>query len=131
MIKSDPDQPVVIHIAHHFWFDEYNSRLSIENNHTPGYLLIWKDTESHIHNSDLLKFIPCELDLTSTPFSDTKIITYEIELPPSGKIVGFNLMDDEDFTILYITDKIPNLLAGHQLPPQAKQNVWIIAINGE
>ena len=75
--------------------------------------------------------IPCELDITSTPFRDETIITYDIELPQSGKKIGFNLLDDEDFTITYITDTIPNLPAGHQLPSQAKLNVWIVAINGE
>ena len=40
-------------------------------------------------------------------------------------------MDGEYFTIPYITDTIPNSPAGHQLSTQAKQNVWIIAINGE
>ena len=64
--------------------------------------------------------IPCELDPKYTPFCDTKILTHEIELPPSGKKVGFNLLDDEDFTIPYITDKITNSPAGHQLPAQAK-----------
>ena len=54
---------------------------------------------------------------------------YDIELPPFGRKFGFNLLDDEDFTITYITDTIPNLPAGHQLPPQAKRNVWIVAIN--
>ena len=75
--------------------------------------------------------IPCELDITSTPFRDETIITYDIELPPSGKKIGSNLLDDEDFTIPYITDTIPNSTAGHQLPSQAKRNVWIVAINGE
>ena len=59
------------------------------------------------------------------------IITYEIELPPSGKKIGANLLDDKDFTITYITDAIPNLPAGHQLPSQAKRNMWFLAINGE
>ena len=68
---------------------------------------------------------------TSTPFSDETIITYDIELPPSGKKIGFNLLGDEDFTIPYITDTIPNLSAGHQLPSQAKRNLWILAINRE
>ena len=45
--------------------------------------------------------------------------------------MGFNLLDDEYFTIPYITDTIPNSPAGNQLPSQAKQNVWIVAINGE
>ena len=40
-------------------------------------------------------------------------------------------MDYEDFTIPYITDAIPNSLAGHQLTSQAKRNFWIIDINGE
>ena len=67
--------------------------------------------------------IPCELDITSTPFGDTTIITYKIELPPYGKKVGFNLLDDEDFKIPYITDTIPNSSAGHQLPSQTNINV--------
>ena len=51
------------------------------------------------------------------------MITYDIELPPSGKRIGFDLLDDEDFTIPYITDTIPNSPSGHQLPSQAKRNV--------
>ena len=126
-----PDQPFVIHRAHHVWFDEYSSCLYIEDNHTPDSLLLRKYPESHIHYSYLLNLIPCELDITSTPFSDITIITYDIEWPPSGKKVGFNLLDYEDFTIPYITDTIPNSPACHQLPSQAKWNLWIIDINGE
>ena len=74
--------------------------------------------------------IPGELDLTSNPFSNKKIATYEIELPTSGSKVGFNLLNDEYFTIPYVTNTIPNLLAGNQLPTQAKLYVWIISING-
>ena len=102
------DQTFVIHRYHHVWFDEYNYRLYTEDKHTPGSLPLWKYPEGHIHDSYLLNMIPCKLDITSTPFSDKKIITYDIELPPSGKKVGFNLLDDEDFTVPYITDTIPN-----------------------
>ena len=120
-------QTFVIYRAHHFWFDEYNSHISIEENHTPGSLLLQQDPESHFHNSDLLNLIPCEIDIISTTFCDTTILTYEIELPPSGKKFGFNLLDGEDFTIPYITDTIPNSPAGHQPPTQANRNLWIIA----
>ena len=75
--------------------------------------------------------IPCELDLTSTPFNDTPILTYEIELYPSGNKVGFILFDYEYFTIPYVTDTIPNSPAGHKLPTQAKKYVCIIDISGE
>ena len=124
------DQPFVIQIAHHVWFDEYNYCLFIEYKHTLGYLLLRQYPEGLIYDSDLLNFIPCELDLTSNPFSDATIITYKIDLPPSGKKVGFNLLDYDYFTIPYITDTIPNSPADYQLPSQAKINVWIIAING-
>ena len=83
IIYWKPYQPFIIHRAHHVWFDEYNSNLSIEDKHTPGSLLFCKYTEGHIHDSYLLNLIPCELDLISTPFSDETIITYDIELPPS------------------------------------------------
>ena len=75
--------------------------------------------------------IPCELDLSSNPFPDTNILTYEIDLPLSGKKIGFNLLDDEYFTIPYVTDTIPNSPSVYQLPTQAKLNVWIVAINTE
>ena len=74
----------------------------------------------NIHRLDLLNLIPCELDLTFSTFCDTKMITYEIKIPHSGKKVGFNLLDDEYFTIPYITDKIPNLPTGNQITEQAK-----------
>ena len=45
--------------------------------------------------------------------------------------MGFNLLDNEDFIIPYITDTIPNSTNDHQLPAQAKRNVWIIHINRE
>ena len=75
--------------------------------------------------------IPCELDLTSTPFCDTTILTYKIWLPPAGNKTGFNLLYDEDFKISFITDTIPNSPAGRQLPTQSKKNLWIIVINVE
>ena len=50
IIYWNPYQPFVIHRAHHAWFDEYNSRLSIEEAHTPGSLPLQKDPEIHIHN---------------------------------------------------------------------------------
>ena len=131
IIYWKPDQLFIIHRAHNVWFDEYDYRLSIKDNHTPGSLPLRKDPEVHIHDSDLLNLIPCEFDLTSTPFSDETIITYDIELPPSGKKIGFNLPDDEDFKIPYITGTIPNSPAGHKLPSQAKRNVYIVPINVE
>ena len=124
------DQPFVIQIAHHVWFDEYNSCLLMEYKHTAGSLLLRQYPEGRIYDSELLNFILCELDLTSNPFSDATIITYKIDLPPSGKKVGFNLLEYEDFTIPHITDTILNSPADYQLPSQAKINVWIIAING-
>ena len=64
-------------------------------------------------------------------FVAQKILTYEVELLTSGNKVNFSLLDDEDFKIPHITDTIPNSPSGHQLPTQAKRNLWIIAINGE
>ena len=71
-----PYQTFLIHRAHHVWFNEYNYLLSIEYKHNPGYLLLQQYPESNVHNSDLLNLITCELDLTYTPFCDTKILTY-------------------------------------------------------
>ena len=59
-----------------FWFDEYNSSIYIEDKHTSGSVIFQQDTESLFHSSYLLNFIPFELYLTYTPFSDTTILTY-------------------------------------------------------
>ena len=73
--------------------------------------------------------IPCKLDNKSTTFHDTKFLAYEIELPSYGKKVGFSLLDNEYFTIPYITDSIPNDPSGHHFSTQVKQTVCIILIN--
>ena len=75
--------------------------------------------------------IPCELYTTSTTFCDTTILTYEIELPPAGKKFGFNLLDDEYFTVPYVTDTTLNSPDGYKLTTQEKKKVWIIYINVE
>ena len=125
------DYTVYIHRAHHAWFYEYYYSLCTEDNHTPSYLPLQKYPESIFHIYYLRNYIPCELDLESTPFCDTTILTYEIELLPSGKKIGFNLLDDGYFTIPYVIDTIPNSPALHQLLTQVKKYVWIISINGE
>ena len=101
----------------------------MEEKHTPSYLLLQKYPESHLHNSDMLNLIQCELDLASTPFFDTTTIAYKLELPPTeNKILKF--LDDEYCTIPYVIYIIPNSPYGHQLPTQAKKNMLKIAING-
>ena len=121
----------VIYRDHQVWFDEYNYHISIEYKDNTGSLFLQQYPEIIIHNKNLLNLIPCELDINSTQFSYTKIITYGIQLTPTGKKIYFNLLDDKYFTIPYANDTMPNSQAGHQLTTPAKQNVWIIDINGE
>ena len=52
-------------------------------------------------------------------------------VPSIWKKGGFILLDDEYFTIPYVIETIPNSPASHQLPTQAKRNLWIMDINGE
>ena len=75
------------------WLDEYNSRLTTEEKHTPGLIILQDDTEGFLQqNPGKLNLIPCEFDLSSTPFFYIEtMITYEIELLPSGKKIGLNL----------------------------------------
>ena len=58
-----------------------------------------------------------------------ELLYHEIQLLPYVNKVGFNSMDDEEFTIPYITDKTPNLPAGHRVSTYTKHNVWIVYIN--
>ena len=44
----NPYQPFFIHRSHHVCFYEYNYRLSIEDKHTPGSLLLRKNPEGRI-----------------------------------------------------------------------------------
>ena len=75
--------------------------------------------------------IPCELDLKSTAFCDTVILTYETYVSPVGNKIGFNLFYNEGFTIPYFIDKISNSPDIFQITKQAKKNLCIIDISGE
>ena len=75
ILYCKPYQTFVIHRYHHVWFDEYKYRLYIEYKKNTGSLPLQQDPESLIHNSELLNLIICELDLISTTFCDTTIIT--------------------------------------------------------
>ena len=76
LICWNPDRHFYIHRSHHTRFGEYNYSLYMEYKHTTGYLLLKQDPESLLCHSGLINLIPCEIDLTSTPFHDTNIITY-------------------------------------------------------
>ena len=76
--------------------------ICIEDKKNTCYLILQQYPESIIHNTDLLKLIPRELDLISTPFSNTTTIIHEIESPLDGKKIVFNLMHGEDFIITYV-----------------------------
>ena len=106
LIKYRPN--FYIYRDNHDLFDKYNYQISTEEKHTPISLLFHQNLESLLSNSDLLNLMPCEFDLTSTTFRDTKILTYEIELPPDRNKNGFNLLNDEYFTIPYSIGIIPN-----------------------
>ena len=96
-----------------------------------GYLLLKQDTEGFIKNHDQLKLIPYKIDIYYTPFGYIIMISYEIELPPEGKKICLNFMDDNEFTTPYIIETINNLTTYHQFPTQDNKNVWIISINRE
>ena len=50
ILYCNPYQPFCIHIAHHAWFDEYNSCLPKEYKYTLIFLLLQKDPEIILHN---------------------------------------------------------------------------------
>ena len=75
--------------------------------------------------------IPREPDISSVTFGNAIIITYKIELPSIGAKIFLKLMDDDECTIPYIIDTFFNSPEGNQLTTQAKENVWIVAINRE
>ena len=52
-------------------------------------------------------------------------------LLPAENGMGFNLLDDKDFTIPYLIYTIPNSPESHKIPTQDKKKLWIIDINGE
>ena len=84
-----------------------------------------------IYNSDLLSFLLCEINRTSTPVSYATFIIYELELTPSENKIGFNMLDGNEFTTPYILDTVTNSPSVCKLPTQAKNNVLIVSINGE
>ena len=62
------DQIYYPYIAHYARFDEYNSRLSIEDNHKPGSLLLQQYQTGFIQNPNKLNLTLCEIDISSIQF---------------------------------------------------------------
>ena len=75
-MKCSAAHPFCIHKTHHDWFDKFNSKLFVEDKHTPRSLILWQYPRISPLTSHLINLIPCELDLTSTPFFNTTILTY-------------------------------------------------------
>ena len=123
IIYWNPHHSFSIQRAHCAWLDEYNYRITIEYKHTTGSSLLQQYPKILLHNLYLLRLIPCELDITSNPFCNIKIITYKIDLPPTGRKIDLNLLNAGYFTIHFVIDKTPNLQADHQLPTQSQKNV--------
>ena len=73
IIYYKPDLPYYLHRYHHEWFGEYRYRVYIEDRHTTVYLIVQQDSESLIHNSDILNLVPYYINLTYTPFCDANI----------------------------------------------------------
>ena len=117
IIYWKPDHIYYLHRAHHVFFDEYNSRFSKKDKHTPDSLILQQYKAIFFQIPDQLNFIPREVDIYSTQFGDATMIQYKIELPPAGNKIGF----DDDFTNPYIIDTITNLTEGHQLPTQPQK----------
>ena len=122
------DHTFYINRSHNSWFCEYNFCLSTEDKHDPFSLLLQKNPESLLHNSDMINLIPCKLDPKSTPFSDKTILTYEIGIPSVGKKIGFTLLDGEYFTTPYVIDTIPNSPASHKLPTNWNLTLRVFAV---
>ena len=84
IIYWNREKRFIVNKSHHVWFYEYISFLSIEDKHTIVYLLLQQYPGIILHHSYLLNLIPFKLDLTSIPFHDTTILTYDIKSPSAG-----------------------------------------------
>ena len=126
----NPDQLFVIHRYQNVWFDEYNSRLSIEDRCIPFIYSFVNITKVLFIIKSSSNLFHVYLILNPIHFAIQQLSHMKLSYLPLEKM-GINFLDDEDSTIPYITDTIQNSSAVHQLPSKANINVWIIAINGE
>ena len=72
-----------------------------------------------------------ELDLLKTPFSNSEIFTYEIDLPLHATDIGMEIYDDEYFNIPVLKKCIPDTPACLEIPASSRRNMFIVSINNE
>jgi hypothetical protein len=72
-----------------------------------------------------------ELDLLKTPFSNSEIFTYEIDLPLHATDIGMEIYDDEYFNIPVLKKCIPDTPAYLEIPASNRRNMFIVSINNE
>lgn len=121
--------------AHHAYVDEFDVRISPDEKHTPGALLLSEypagEYNPRLVDPSTVRMVKPTLDLTNSPFDPDKLITVEIELPPAGHPLYISIQDDTLFNIPFIERVYSESPLYAQIPANARRNAWIVSIDSE
>jgi len=121
--------------THHCFLDEFDTRVSSKQKHTPGALLLAECATGH-HNyvpppPEDIHLTVSQFDIAKSAFPAEECHTYQVDIPPQGQRFYIQVGDDSDFHIPYLDKLFRESPWLRTLPPFARRNMWIVSINAE
>eukprot|EP00978_Attheya_sp_CCMP212_P023543 scaffold72435_cov57-Attheya_sp.AAC.1 len=121
--------------AHHFFVDKFETRVSPHQRHTPGALLLSEAPGGHYDPiplpPDEVRFQISSFDIQTSPFPADEMHSFQISIPPKGRHFHIQVGDDQEYHIPFIDRVYVDSPWFNELPPSARRNMWIVAINDE
>eukprot|EP00978_Attheya_sp_CCMP212_P001981 scaffold4085_cov33-Attheya_sp.AAC.2 len=115
--------------------DEFETRVSPHQRHTPGALLLVEAPGGHYDPipppPDEMQFQISSFDIQTSPFPADEIHSFKISIPPKGRRFFIQVGDDQEYHIPFIDQVYVDSPWFNELPPSAQRNMWIVAINDE
>jgi hypothetical protein len=92
--------------AHHCFVDEFETRVSPHQSHTPGALLLAEAPGGHYDPTppppDKVRFQISSFDIQTSPFPADEMHSFQISIPPQGRRFHIQVGDDQGYHIPFI-----------------------------
>eukprot|EP00978_Attheya_sp_CCMP212_P030984 scaffold115760_cov65-Attheya_sp.AAC.3 len=126
----------IIKRAHHCFVDKFETRVSPHQRHTPGALLLTEAPGGHYDPipppPDNVRFQISSFNIQTSPFPADEMHSFQISIPPQGRRFHIQVGDDDqEYHIPFIDRVYVDSPWFNELPPSARRNKWIVAINDE
>jgi hypothetical protein len=121
--------------AHHCFVDEFETRVSPHQRHTPGALLLAETPGGQYDPTppppDEIRFQISSFDIQESSFPADEMFSFQVSIPPQGRRFHIQVGDDQEYHIPFLDRVYVDSPWFHEIPPSARRNMWIVSIDEE